>query len=463
VNVLIGFTSAPGLAYQSLVRTAGGQIKYVFDVIPAIAANLPQQAIAALQNNPRIAVIEPDGQVAALDAELDAAWGVKHIGAGVVHGGGVTGAGVKVAVIDSGMDLNHPDLPALAGGWNFVQGGSVPYDENGHGTHVAGTVAARDNGVGVVGVAPGVQLYVYKVLNASGSGAWSDIIAALQQAMADGVQVTNNSYGSSGDPGTLVLQAFDNSAAAGILHIASAGNSGNCSGRNDSVGYPARYASVVAVAATDSTDARACFSSTGPDVEVAAPGVFIASTVPDDAYGAKSGTSMASPHVAGLAALVMDAGVTAPASVRNILGSTAVDLGAKGRDNHYGFGRVDAIAAVAAAEGTVPDPDPDPDPEPGVLTVASIAYATSGGRTNDKHLAVTVTIVDGSSAPASGVSVAVTVYRDGSPYGSGSGTTAANGQALFEIKNAPAGTYTTDVTTVNGAPYAGEPDPGFIK
>ena len=153
-------------------------------------------------------------------------------------------------------------------------------------------------------MAPSVQLYAFKVLGASGSGSFSAVIAALEKCIEKKVHVSNSSFGSSRDPGTQVRAAFDEAYNAGVLHIAAAGNSGNASGKNDTVGYPAKYGSVVAVAATDASDLRASFSSTGTAVEVAAPGVGIFSTIPGGGYASYNGTSMASPHAAGVAALI---------------------------------------------------------------------------------------------------------------------------------------------------------------
>ena len=360
VAVIIGFNQQPGPPEQALVRQAGGTIKYTYHLVSAIAATVPEPAIAGLLANPNVATVDLDGEVHIIDAELDNTWGVKHIGAGTVHDNPNKGTGVKVAVIDTGIDYTHPDLDGnYAGGYDFVNNDFDPMDDNRHGTHVAGTIAAEDDGVGVVGVAPGADLYGLKVLSSSGSGSWSDIIAALQWAVDNGIQVTNNSYGSGTNPGGTVEAAFDNSAAAGILHVAAAGNSGNRKGKGNNVGYPARFDSVIAVAATDSSDNRARFSSTGDTVELAAPGVAINSTQLGGGYVEFNGTSMASPHVAGTAALVIAAGIT---DVRTQLQTTADDLGKPGRDPHYGFGLVDADEAAplpAANQAPVADAGPD--------------------------------------------------------------------------------------------------------
>ncbi|MDP3994113.1 MAG: S8 family serine peptidase [Candidatus Doudnabacteria bacterium] len=358
VDVFIIFNQTPGSREQALVESHGGVIKHSYHLVPAIAASIPESAIAGLSRNPNITSIEPDGVVYAIDVELDNTWGVERIGSGTVHDDDNKGVGVKVAIIDSGIDYTHPDLDAnFTGGYDFVNNDANPMDDNGHGTHVAGTVAAEDNDTGVVGVAPLASLYALKVLNSSGSGYWSNIIAALQWAVDNGMQVTNNSYGAGSDPGATVKAAFDNSAAAGIFHAAAAGNSGNCAGKGNNVGYPARYDSVMAVAATNKSDSRPCFSSTGVAVELSAPGVSINSTQLGGGYVKFTGTSMASPHVAGAAALVIAAGVTNNDEVRAILNSTADDIGATGKDTHYGYGLVNVAAAIASL---VPPQPPDP-------------------------------------------------------------------------------------------------------
>jgi subtilisin len=363
IDVIVTFVDKPGEAESALVRNAGGEIKHRFHLVRAIATRLPAQAAQALLRHPRVRGVEPDGRVFALDAELDEAWGVKRIGAGPVHQAGVRGTGIKVAVLDTGIDFNHPDLAAnYHGGFDFVNNDAVPLDDNRHGTHVAGTIAARDNGAGVVGVAPEAHLYALKVLGADGTGLFSGVIAALQWAVDNGIQITNSSFGSSQDPGTALLEAYDNAAAAGILHIASAGNSGTCEGTEDNIGFPARFASVVAVAATDAEDRSPCFSSTGPDLEISAPGESIYSTIPGGGYQFLSGTSMAAPHVAGTAALLLDRGVTdlngdgrVNDEVRDIMNSTAHDLGVPGRDTWFGFGLVDALAATGVTGARDPE------------------------------------------------------------------------------------------------------------
>jgi len=357
VKVLIGFDIQPGPTEEALVHAKGGEVRYTYHLVPAIAATLPAQAREALLRNPNVIAVDDDLAVHAIDAELDNTWGVKRIGAGTVHDEGNKGSGVRVGILDTGIDTDHPDLNYDSScSYSFVDGETLE-DGYGHGTHTAGTVAALDNDTGVVGVAPEATLCIYKVLNNSGSGSYSDVIAALEQAVDDGVQVTNNSYGSSGDPGITVKAAFDNAYAAGVLNIGSAGNNGNAEGTGDNCGFPARWNSVVATTATTQSDVRASFSSTCPEVELAAPGYSVLSTVPGGGYDYKSGTSMASPHAAGTAALVLAANPDwTNDEVRQQLQDTAEDLGDPGRDTFYGYGLVDAIEATGGSTPPVNNP-----------------------------------------------------------------------------------------------------------
>lgn len=443
VKVLIGFKEKPGPAEQAVVKGVGGKIKYTYHLVDAIAASIPEKAIDTLQKNPNVTHVELDSKVYALDAELDNSWGVKRIGAGVVHDSGNKGTEVKVAIIDSGIDHTHEDLDAnYKGGYDFVNDDDNPMDDNGHGTHVAGTVAAEDNDTGVVGVAPEANLYALKVLDSNGSGSYSDVIAALQWCVDNGIQVTNNSYGSSGDPGETVKAAFDNSASAGVLHVAAAGNSGNPPGKGDNISYPARYDSVIAVAATDQSDKRASWSSTGPDLELSAPGVDINSTLLGGGYGEKSGTSMASPHVAGTAALVWIAYPSwTNADVRDQLQSTADDLGAAGWDSKYGWGLVDADEAAGVS-------GEEPPPVTGTMYVESINFSSKVAGPN-KFLYTTVMVKDGNDQSLGGVRVEMTLYhQELNDTWYFAGDTGADGTVKFTLNKAPSGHYTATVTNL---------------
>ncbi|MEV0900302.1 S8 family peptidase [Actinoplanes sp. NPDC049802] len=262
-----------------------------------------------------------------------------------------TGEGVTVAVIDSGVDAGHPDLADnMVAGYDAIEdtdGGD--FDDNGHGTHVAGTIAAvTGNGVGIAGIAPHARIMPIKVLDAEGSGYMSDTAEGIVWATDKGAQVINLSLGSA-DQVDAVSEAIAYAREQGVTVIAAAGNE---RANGSPVNFPAADEGVIAVAATDDQDEVAEFSNEGDYLDVAAPGAGIMSTVPDGGYEEYSGTSMASPHVAGVAALLVayrpDLG---PDDVEEVLESTAVDLGEEGFDTDYGNGRIDARAAVESLDG----------------------------------------------------------------------------------------------------------------
>jgi subtilisin family serine protease len=333
------------------VRGAGGRVIHEYSIIPAISIEIPESAIQGLSRNPNVIRIEPDAEAWALPSTnktppglakkpspppppppsgQQLPWGVNRIDAELAWNAGYKGANVKVAVIDTGIDLDHPDLNPISG-YDFVNDDPVADDDNGHGTHVAGIIAALNNEIGVVGVAPDASLYAVKVLDSTGSGYYSDIIAGIEWCVINQIAVVNMSLG--GTYNSPDLEAACNLASkAGVLLVASAGNSGNRSGRGDNINYPAKYDCVIAVAATDSSDNRASFSSTGLALDIAAPGVSIYSTYKGGVYATMSGTSMAAPHVTGTLALLLSG---------NIL-ETADDLGSPEWDSLYGWGLVDA-------------------------------------------------------------------------------------------------------------------------
>jgi subtilisin len=351
IPVIVGFKDKSD---ADLIGKHGGDVKYQYSTISAIACSLPQGAIDALERNPRIAYIEFDGKVQMTQEEppfssmypppFDS---VDRIDAELVHSYN-KGTGVKVAIIDTGIDPDHPDLDDnCKGGFDFVNDDTTPMDDNGHGTHVAGIVAAKDDSLGVIGVAPQAWLYAVKVLDAAGSGDVSDVIAGIQWAITNGMDIISMSLRSTVDNQALhdICDTAYNDGN-GILVVAAAGNDYSMRGRRkelDTVGYPARYDSVIAVGATDNTDTRASYSSTGSALELTAPGDYINSTMLDNTYALGSGTSMACPHVTGTAALILSSDSELSASeVRNRLQNTADDLGSPGWDSWYGYGLVDA-------------------------------------------------------------------------------------------------------------------------
>lgn len=250
---------------------------------------------------------------------------------------------VKVAVMDTGISLSHPDL-ALAGGVSQVSYTTSYDDDNGHGSHVSGIIAALDNSYGVVGAGPRADLYAIKVLDRNASGYTSEIINALDWAITNGIQVVNMSFGTASDIQSL-HDAIIRAHSAGIVLVAAAGNAGP---NNYTVTFPGAYSEVIAVSAVDSRGGIAFFSSTGPQVDLAAPGVDVYSTYSGTGYETMSGTSMASPHVAGVAALRKRLHPSeSPDQVAAVLKSNANLLPGL-TSSQQGSGMVDAYRVVSA-------------------------------------------------------------------------------------------------------------------
>lgn len=495
-RVLVEFAPGQKGAIRSAVSRAGGAIHYEFDNLNTMAVSLPAAAVENLSRNPNVLFIEED--VVRYPMGETTPYGITNVQApdvwaGDGSGNGPTGAGRLVCIIDSGLMTSHEDFAGV----NVVGGYPSNWnsDSCGHGTHVAGTIAAANNSLGVVGVAPDVSLYIVKVFDGDGCG-WSyssTLIDAANRCASAGADVINMSLGG-GRASRTEENGFNNLYSQGVLSIAAAGNDGSTT-----KSYPASYDSVVSVAAVDSNNLVADFSQKNSAVEVAAPGVDVLSTVPwlsrndltvdgvtyagnyidfaalgsasgalvdgglctstngawsgkvvlcergdvsfydkvnnvqnsggtaavlynnvpggflgtlgdgfsstipaislsqedgqylvanklgqngavvsqtskpDSGYEAWNGTSMATPHVAGVAALVWSADASLTnVDIRNALTSTALDLGTAGKDNSYGYGLVQAYAAWQAIGGGAGDPGDPGDPvDPGTAPVIS--------------------------------------------------------------------------------------------
>jgi len=271
-------------------------------------------------------------------------WGVSKIEAPSVWKRS-QGEGIKVGIIDTGISEQHPDLKDNIKEAYCVIDGTKADDDNGHGTHVAGTIAALNNNIGVVGVAPKVDIYSVKAFDKKGRGTVSDIIDALNWCVENKVHVINMSFGFGANSRALE-RAIRAAHKHNIIMVAAAGNSGG----SDSVLYPAKYPEVIAVAASDNEDKAADFSSSGPEVNIIAPGVDIPSTYVNQDYKNLSGTSMACPHVAGACALLMSISGTNADSVKKLILSTARDIGLP--EEIQGVGLVDVSAAVSNIKKT---------------------------------------------------------------------------------------------------------------
>ena len=466
------FKSKPGKSDEGMVTGKGAAIRHKFDLISAYSVDVPNAtALKAIKKDANVDRVEKVSRVSAFGEIIP--WGVWAVKAPLVWDT-VTGSGIKVCVLDTGIDYYNPDLDDnYGGGYDFVNEDPDPFDDNGHGTHCAGTVAAETNGGGVVGVAYNATLYSCKVLDAQGSGWSDDILAGIDWAVNNGMHIASLSLGGGGYSPTEEA-AYQAAYDAGLLIVCASGNSGT-----GVIAYPAKYDSNIAVGAVDQQLEHSTFSQYGSELELVAPGEFVLSTVPvgtgtessvtegtttyeaaamefagytdDDGitatlyycnfgetpgdfppgvngnlaliqrgnisfadkatnamnagavgviiynnvpgsflgtlgsaggwvpvvsmsnedgetlralgtptvtlinkvgdYDYNQGTSMACPHVAGVAALVFEANdELINVDVRNIMNSTATDLGDPGWDPYYGYGLVNAEAAVEAAQ-----------------------------------------------------------------------------------------------------------------
>jgi subtilisin family serine protease len=315
----------------------GASVDHIYKfALHGYSAVIPNDKVGALRRDENVSFVSEDGTVEALAQQ--APTGIRRIGAssdGVTQTLPNDGASVGVAVIDTGIQLDHPDLTPVNAGKNCVRKNRSPADDNGHGSHVSGTIAARENGIGVVGVAPSASLYAVKVLNSAGSGSWSQVICGIDWVTANAatIKVANMSLGGSGTVTAsnadctngnrdALHTAICRSVKAGVTYVVAAGNSAM-----DSTSYtPAGYSEVITVSALSDSDGApggaggaptcrtgerddyfASFSNFGAPVDIAAPGVCIYSTWLGSGYNTISGTSMATPHVAGAAALYIAA------------------------------------------------------------------------------------------------------------------------------------------------------------
>ena len=349
LGVKVVRVSSPSAAVAALNRSPLVQYAEVNQILTA----------SATPNDPRFAEeygLNNTGQTGGTpDADIDAPEGWDAAGLGTFPSSG----GALVGIVDTGIRATHEDLagkvafcaksqgvlPILSGS---IQEGSCA-DDNGHGSHTSGTITANtNNGKGVAGVAFNSKLAVCKALGGPlGTGSTADVANCIVWAHNKGAKVISMSLGG-GDSTTLhnaVQTAWAGGGAGGTVLVAAAGNDGD-----STVNYPAGYAEVVSVAATDNRDARASFSNQNADVEIAGPGVDVLSTYnsSDTSYTTLSGTSMATPHVAGATAIIWDKYPTAAAStIRSKLDAAVDDLGAAGRDTSFGFGRVNLAKAAS--------------------------------------------------------------------------------------------------------------------
>ncbi|NLZ54989.1 MAG: S8 family peptidase [Thermoanaerobacteraceae bacterium] len=349
---IVGFKSDLTLRKgQTLVEEYGIKVKKRLPLINACLCEVDADAgvFQSLSDDPMIEFIENDYEgkiqvMPTLSLEIkkqgqEIPWGIKKVGAPSVWKD-TMGKGVRVGIIDTGVDPNHPDLKDNVKMAGWVLDCQNIIDDNGHGSHVAGTIAALDNDIGVVGVAPKVEIYAVKAFTKSGRGNVSDVIEGLNWCVKNKVQVINMSFGFKDSKA--LEKAIKEVYKRNIVLVAAAGNSGG----NNSVMYPAGYPEVIAVAASNSDDKVAWFSSGGEQVDVIAPGVGILSTYKNGGYKSMSGTSMACPHVTAACALILSKSNLDPKGVKEVLINTAKDLGHS--KTKQGAGLIDVSKAITS-------------------------------------------------------------------------------------------------------------------
>jgi len=419
----------PDAEMAKIAATHGGRARRITSTglyIVDLPSGVSEEATArALAGHPHVKSAELDRRIApslsANDPYLGSEWHITTMGAAAAWNL-ATGSGVTIAILDSGVDGSHPDLSGqMVAGWNFYDNTASTLDVYGHGTVVAdGAAATLNNGIGVASVAGNARIMPLRVTDTSGYGYWSLVAQGLNYAADHGARVANVSF--QGVAGSATVQsAAQYFRSKGGLVVVAAGNSGV----NENI---TPTTTMIPVSATDSNDAIASWSSYGTFVAMSAPGVGIWSTAAGGGYGSYSGTSIASPLVAGTVALMMSANpALSNSQVESLLYSTATDLGASGRDIYYGYGRVNAAAAVQAAAGTtvvVADKQP-----PTVSITAPAANASVTGL-----VAVNVSALDnvGVTKVVLAVNGATLASDLLAPYAfSWDSTTAANGTATL--------------------------------
>ncbi|ADL07261.1 S8 family peptidase [Thermosediminibacter oceani] len=349
---IVGFK--PGVQVMetsNILESYGIKIKKQLPLIDACLCEVSPSAVSLqkLSEDPMIDFIEddyvatiqgvPTGLVLGRSKGQEIPWGVKKVAAQSAWST-CRGESVRVGIIDTGIDLYHPDLKDNIKDACGILDCKNILDDNGHGTHVAGTIAALDNDIGVVGVAPKVEIYAVKAFDRYGRGNISNIVEALNWCLEKKVHVVNMSFGVKNRSFAL-RRAIEKLYKNNIVLVAAAGNTG----KEDSVLYPAKYPEVIGVAALNMHDRPASFSSSGPEVDIIAPGVDIPSTYKNGGYKLMSGTSMATPHVTGAAALLLSLTRMSPQEVKSFLMDTARDLGLP--KEKQGAGLLDVSSAVS--------------------------------------------------------------------------------------------------------------------
>lgn len=348
-KVIISFEEE--INYQ-LLEELGAEVHNELPSISAVIATLPDSNIVRAAGDTSIEYIEENEIVRAASTTQETTWGYKHIKTPLAKQNAYTGKGIKIAVVDSGINRNHPDLK-IAGGVSFIEGVSTYNDAKGHGTHVAGVIGAQDNSIGTIGVAPDAKLYSVKVLSGQGIGTLAGVVSGIEWAIQNEMDIINLSL-TTDTAASSLKEILQKAHDEGIMIVAAAGNAETVQKTND-VLYPARFSSVIAVGSVNQNNQKSDFSYQGPSLELTAPGENIKSafvntyTETQEDYSISKGTSVATPFVSGTIALYMEAYPHLSANqIRETIRRQSLDLGSKGRDAKFGYGLVQSLTAKAA-------------------------------------------------------------------------------------------------------------------
>lgn len=320
---------------EELLHQEAIEVHHIFPDYNAAAITVTPEVRQKLWQNDTVKTIETDAVVSTNGQIVD--WGFKKVEAPKVHQLGFTGKGVKVGIIDSGIDKKHPDLK-IAGGVSFVD--SSYQDTNGHGTHVAGIIGALNNSIGVIGVAPNAELYAIKVIDQYGFGNNSDVVQGIEWAVKHKLDLINLSI-TTPQKSTIMELALNNAYKEGLIIVAAAGNNLKEFKEPVDVLYPARFPTVIGVGAVDQKHDKTKFSYYGKSLDFVAPGESILSTYLNGQYVKSDGTSMAAPFVTGIAALYKEAYPQLDnKKIRTMMQTNVIDLGAPGKDSQFGYGLI---------------------------------------------------------------------------------------------------------------------------
>jgi hypothetical protein len=330
-----------------------------FPSISAVTIHTDAQTVSKLKVLPSVIKIQEEQRYEINAQKTPAAFKEIHLTTSIQSQ--FTGAGINVGILDTGIDKSHPDLKVKGGVCVLKESCTNGYsDDNGHGTHVAGILGAKNNTIGIIGVASEADLYAIKAMDSTGNGTTTTILAGIEWALTNNIDILNMSVTT--DQDDPFLKAILNSAEdQGLLIVAAAGNNGTKNGIENNILYPAKYSSVIAVGAVNDKNVRVSNSATGSELEVMAPGYNIFSTIPAnidlidgvrDGYSYMTGTSMATPYVSGVLALYKEQyPYYSNQQLRELLTTSAKDLGTVGRDSLYGFG----LAQINEVSNELPD------------------------------------------------------------------------------------------------------------